>query len=82
MLKNRNFDPESRTLKKRTHKDGDVEMETVEKQVEGMAENIIAEDEEKRAQELVHIHLQPLAIQTDKWHRTCSTSLPKDRTGT
>lgn len=43
----------SRTLRKRNQGD-DVEMEdTVEKNVEGLAENIIAEDEQRRAQELV-----------------------------
>lgn len=53
LLKNRNFDPVSRTLRKRNQGD-DVEMEdTVEKNVEGLAENIIAEDEQRRAQELV-----------------------------
>jgi len=52
LIKNRNFDPESRTLKKLT-KD-DVEMEdTVETQVKGLAEQIIADDEKRRAQELV-----------------------------
>lgn len=52
LIKNRNFDPESRTLKKLTH--DDVEMEdTVETQVKGLAEQIIADDENRRAQELV-----------------------------
>ena len=53
LIKNRNFDPKTRTLKKRGN-DEDVEMEdTVEKNVEGLAEQIIEEDTEKRAQELV-----------------------------
>jgi len=53
LIKNRNFDPETRTLKKRGN-DEDVEMEdTVEKNVEGLAEQIIEEDAGKRAQELV-----------------------------
>ena len=52
LIKNRNFDPESRTLKKLTQ--NDVEMEdTVETQVKGLAEQIIADDENRRAQELV-----------------------------
>ena len=52
VLKNRNFDPESRTLKK--HTANDVVMEdTVENQVKGMAVEIIADDERQRAQELV-----------------------------
>lgn len=51
----RNFDPISRTLKKRTNAD---ELEdTVEKNVKGLAEMIIAEDEEKRQQELVRLRL-------------------------
>ena len=33
--------------------DGDVEMDTVEKNIEGLAEQIIEEDAERRAQELV-----------------------------
>lgn len=47
----RNFDPETRTLRKHTNAD-EVE-DTVEKAVEGLAEKIIAEDEERRKQELV-----------------------------
>lgn len=52
MLRNRNFDPETRTLRKHTQ-NGRLTEDTVEKNVEGMAEMIIAEDEERRAQELV-----------------------------
>lgn len=53
IIKHRTFDPESRTLKKHGPTD-DVEMEdTVEKKVEGLAEAIIAEDAERRAQDLV-----------------------------
>jgi hypothetical protein len=47
----RNFDPETRTLRK--HDPSKDEADTVEKQVEGLAERIVQEDEEKRAQELV-----------------------------
>jgi coiled-coil domain-containing protein 12 len=53
IIKNRNFDPESRTIKKRTREDDVVMEDTVEKNVEGLAENIIAEDEERRKQDLV-----------------------------
>jgi coiled-coil domain-containing protein 12 len=54
VIKSRNFDPESRTLKKRAIISDDVEMEdTVERDVAGLAEKIITEDEERRAQELV-----------------------------
>jgi coiled-coil domain-containing protein 12 len=50
-LSNRNFDPQTRTLRKRQ---ADVEMEdTLEHNVQGLAEQIIAEDEAKRAQDLV-----------------------------
>lgn len=52
MLLNRNFDPETRTLRKHTQ-NGILTQDTVEKDVEGMAETIIAEDERRRAQELV-----------------------------
>lgn len=51
LIKNRNFDPESRTLKK--HKADDFAEDTVEKRVDGMAAQIIADDEKRRAQELV-----------------------------
>lgn len=60
LIKSRNFDPETRTLKKRGN-DEDVEMEdTVEKDVEGLAQQIIKEDAEKRAQELVCVLVAPL----------------------
>lgn len=52
MLLSRNYDPETRTLKK--HSKNDVlTTDTVEKTIEGVAEMIIAEDERQRAQELV-----------------------------
>lgn len=52
VLLNRNFDPETRTLRKHTQNER-LTQDTVEKDVEGMAEKIIAEDEQRRAQELV-----------------------------
>lgn len=55
VLLTRNFDPETRTLKKHT-KNGGLTQDTVEIDVEGMAEKIIAEDEQRRAQELVGGH--------------------------
>ncbi|TBU54358.1 hypothetical protein BD310DRAFT_988253 [Dichomitus squalens] len=52
VIKDYTFDPETRTLKKRTN-DDNVQMEdTVEHRVDGLAEKIIAEDAERRAQEL------------------------------
>ncbi len=79
IIKSRNFDPESRTLKKRSRQE-DVEMEdTVEKNVEGIAEKIIAEDEQKRAQELVSLCSGYSALLT--CYRTCSTLHRKDPTG-
>ncbi|TFY82992.1 hypothetical protein EWM64_g1029 [Hericium alpestre] len=58
ILATRNFDPETRTLRKRTVED--VEMDdTVEREVEGLAERIIAEDEERRAQELDLLNIAP-----------------------
>jgi hypothetical protein len=56
LIKSRNFDPESRTLKKRTQEDT-VMQDTVENRVKGLAEQIIADDEKRRAQELVRSHL-------------------------
>ncbi|KAF9792369.1 mRNA splicing factor [Thelephora terrestris] len=59
LIKNRNFDPETRTLKKRGN-DEDVEMEdTLERNVEGLAEQIVAEDAQKRAQELDLFNIAP-----------------------
>jgi hypothetical protein len=53
VLINRNFDPETRTLRKHQT---NVEMEdTLESNVKGLAEEIIAEDEAKRAQDLVTV---------------------------
>ncbi|KAK7020426.1 cwf18 pre-mRNA splicing factor-domain-containing protein [Favolaschia claudopus] len=60
LIKNRNFDPETRTLKKRAVISEDVEMEdTVERDVQGMAEKIIVEDEERRGQELDVFNIAP-----------------------
>ncbi|EED79300.1 predicted protein [Postia placenta Mad-698-R] len=59
VIKHRLFDPESRTLKKRTQ-DDDVTMEdTVEKKVDGLAEAIISEDKERRAQDLDLFNIAP-----------------------
>lgn len=52
LIKNRNFDPTSRTLKKPT-RDEVANGDTVESNVKGLAAMIIAEDEKRRAQELV-----------------------------
>lgn len=53
VIRNRNFDTESRTLRK--HNPLVPSEDTVEKHVEGLAEKIIAEDELRRAQELVYV---------------------------
>jgi hypothetical protein len=50
-FKQRNFDPETRQL--RVREAGEDAEDTVEKAVEGLAEQIIKEDEEKRKEELV-----------------------------
>lgn len=52
-FKQRNFDPETRQNRRReAGEDGE---DTVEKAVEGLAEQIIQEDEAKRAEELVSL---------------------------
>ncbi|TEB26572.1 mRNA splicing factor [Coprinellus micaceus] len=57
LIGGRNFDPVSRTLKKHTTV---AEMEdTVENNVKGLTEKIIAEDEEKRQQELDIFNIAP-----------------------
>ena len=53
VLKNRNFDPVTRTLRKHDRTEDAIMEDTVEKNVDGLAEKIITEDEERRAQELV-----------------------------
>ncbi|KAI0063421.1 mRNA splicing factor [Artomyces pyxidatus] len=58
ILTTRNFDPETRTLRKRLPGDADVE-DTVEGNVKGLAERIIAEDEERRAQDLDLLNIAP-----------------------
>ncbi|KAG6830750.1 hypothetical protein H0H92_014831 [Tricholoma furcatifolium] len=57
ILKNRNFDPDSRTLRKRNPLDANED--TVEKNIEGLAEKIITEDEQRRAQELDVFNIAP-----------------------
>jgi coiled-coil domain-containing protein 12 len=52
VLSTRNFDPTTRTLRKRGVDDGENE-DTVEKAVEGVAERVLTEDEERQAQDLV-----------------------------
>lgn len=55
-FKQRNFDPETRQLRNRERgEDGD---DTVEKAVQGLAESILKEDEEKRKEELVSAKLR------------------------
>ncbi|KAI0302204.1 mRNA splicing factor [Russula brevipes] len=57
ILANRNFDPETRTLRKHQ---GNVEIEdTIEHNVKGLAEQIIADDEAKRAQDLDLLNIAP-----------------------
>ncbi|KAI5121010.1 hypothetical protein M0805_005956 [Coniferiporia weirii] len=59
VLSTRNFDPGTRTLRKR-HQDDDVNMEdTVEKDVSGLARQIVAEDEEMRGQDLDLANIAP-----------------------
>ncbi|KAI0006187.1 mRNA splicing factor [Russula compacta] len=57
ILANRNFDPKTRTLRKHQ---SNVEMEdTIEHNVKGLAEQIITEDEAKRAQDLDLLNIAP-----------------------
>lgn len=51
ILTNRNFDPQTRTLRK--HKTTEESGDTIEHNVKGLAEQIMAQDEAKRAQDLV-----------------------------
>ncbi|EDR14219.1 uncharacterized protein LACBIDRAFT_163308, partial [Laccaria bicolor S238N-H82] len=58
-IKSRNFDPESRTIRKHDHTDDVVMQDTVEKDVAGLAEQIIIDDERRRAQELDVFNIAP-----------------------
>ncbi|PPQ64091.1 hypothetical protein CVT24_008908 [Panaeolus cyanescens] len=58
LIKNRNFDPNSRTVKKAT-RDEVANGDTVENNVKGLAALIIAEDEKRRAQELDIFNIAP-----------------------
>lgn len=69
-LSRRNFDPETRTLRKRTFEDDEEMEDTVEKNVEGLAEQIIVEDEQRKAEDLVCIDSQYSIV--------CSRTTPKD----
>jgi hypothetical protein len=52
-IKERNFDTDARKVRKK--KDVSEEEDTVEKQIAGLADMIIADDETKRQEELVRI---------------------------
>jgi coiled-coil domain-containing protein 12 len=56
-LSTRNFDPVTRTLRKRggAEENGNEEEDTVEKAIQGVADMILAEDAEREAQDLVSI---------------------------
>lgn len=58
VFKFRNYDPETGTARKHARTDED---DTVEKQVEGLAEKAILQDELQRAQELVRHSSEPIA---------------------
>ncbi|KAG2147204.1 mRNA splicing factor [Suillus cothurnatus] len=58
VLLSRNYDPDTRTLKKPSKNDV-LTTDTVEKAIEGVAEMIIAEDERQRAQELDVFNIAP-----------------------
>ncbi|KZT71394.1 mRNA splicing factor [Daedalea quercina L-15889] len=59
VIKHRTFDPDSRTLKKHTREDDEHMDDTVERKVEGIAEAIIAEDQQRRAQDLDLFNIAP-----------------------
>ena len=80
ILSTRNFDPETRTLRKRPT--GQEEEDTVEKAVDRLAERILAEDESRRAQDLVcYKHAPSTDIRPHIPRRIYSTLHPNDRTG-
>jgi coiled-coil domain-containing protein 12 len=73
-ISQRNFDPLTRTLRKRDRADAENEDDTVEKDVSGLAQEIIAGHEEQRAQELVgHLHICVIVVEFEPFVRTLST---------
>ncbi|EIN07197.1 mRNA splicing factor [Punctularia strigosozonata HHB-11173 SS5] len=59
LVSHRNYDPATRTLRKHG-RNGDTDIDdTVEKNVQGLAEKIVAEDEERRAQDLDLFNIAP-----------------------
>ncbi|KAI6022760.1 mRNA splicing factor [Pisolithus marmoratus] len=58
LLLTRNFDPETRTLRKHAL-NGAITEDTLEKDVDGMAEKIIVQDEQQRAEELNVFNIAP-----------------------
>jgi len=57
VFKQRNYDPDARMFRK--HGAGSEEKDTVENYVEGLAEKIVTEDEERRAHELDLFNIAP-----------------------
>jgi len=57
ILSLRNFDPETRTLRK--HTAADSQEETLEKNVQGLAQRVLAADEARRAAELDLLNIAP-----------------------
>ena len=75
LIKNRNFDPESRTLRKLNPVNDQILQDSVEKNVDGLAEEIIEADKERRAHDLVRIaHFCTPALVTKPTLRTFITS--------
>ena len=67
---------------KKHDRDEDVEMDTVENQIDGLAEKIIKEDEERRAQELVSFSNIWYHLLLMEQRRTCTTSHLSGQIGT
>ncbi|EPT04081.1 hypothetical protein FOMPIDRAFT_1114933 [Fomitopsis schrenkii] len=59
VIKHRTYDPQRRTLKKHTREDEELMEDTVEKKVEGLADAIIEEDQQRRAQDLDLFNIAP-----------------------
>ena len=66
-------------MRKRDAQDGGED--TVEKAVEGLAEAILREDDEKRKEELVRLTISCSIYCAKTLYRICSTFSQKGRTG-
>jgi len=65
LFKNRNFDPETRTLRKAGQNSDLAPQDTVEKDVDGLSQRILQDDEERRTKDLDIHNIAPKRVNWD-----------------